>query len=102
MILKVDLRDSLEIPVLESSSPQEIFQNQTLRPILKLQNDLYLSSFANYLVRQKIDFSSLSTFKKAAFITQSLQKDLVLKNTSIGITIGMFTLEELESYHLDV
>ena len=102
MILKVDLRDSLEIPFLESSSPQEIFQNQTLRPILKLQNEVYLSLFANYVARQKTDFNSLSKSKKADFITQSLQKDLVLKNTFSGITVGMFTLEELENYYLDI
>ena len=37
---KLALRPSLEIPVLEMSTSIESFQNQTLRPILKLQNDL--------------------------------------------------------------
>lgn len=101
MTTKTDLRESLNLPNSKTTTPVEIFQNQTLRPILKLQNDLYLSLFTNYALRQKADFSSLSTFKKQMFIEQSLQKDAVLKNTFIGMTVGMFTLEELEVYQSD-
>lgn len=98
MINKLDLRESLNITNSEATTEIEIFQNQTLRPILKLQNDLYFSLFINYALRQKADFSSLSISKKQIFIEQSIQKDAVLKNTFIGITIGMFTLEELKIY----
>lgn len=101
MPTKIDLRESLNPPNSETTTPAEIFQNQTLRPVLKLQNDLYLSLFTNYALRQKADFSTLSAFKKQIFIEQSLQKDAVLKNTFIGMTIGMFTLEELEVYQSD-
>ncbi|MCD0480596.1 glyoxalase [Chryseobacterium sp. LC2016-29] len=98
MITKLDLRESLNITNSEATTETEIFQNQTLRPILKLQNDLYFSLFINYALRQKTDFSSLSISKKQIFIEQSVQKDTVLKNTFIGMTIGMFTLEELKIY----
>lgn len=98
MITKLDLRESLNITNSEATTETEIFQNQTLRPILKLQNDLYFSLFTNYALRQKTDFNSLSISKKQIFIEQSIQKDAVLKNTFIGITIGMFTLEELKIY----
>ncbi|MDQ0593297.1 hypothetical protein QFZ37_001666 [Chryseobacterium ginsenosidimutans] len=101
MINKLDLRESLQIPVLETSTVQESFQNQTLRPILKLQNELYLSLFTSYATRQNADFSSLSITKKNDFVEQSLQKDNVLKSTFIGITIGMFTLQELDIYNVD-
>ena len=101
MTSKLDLRENLNIQNSDTTTPAEIFQNQTLRPILKLQNDLYLSLFTNYSLRQKADFTSLSSFKKQMFIEQSLQKDAVLKNTFIGMTIGMFTLEELEVYQSD-
>ena len=36
----------------------EIFQNQTLRPILKLQNDIYLEVFKNYISKSKLDCQS--------------------------------------------
>lgn len=101
MITKINLRESLNLPNSETTTPTEIFQNQTLRPILKLQNDLYLSLFNNYALRQKADFNTLSVSKKQIFIEQSLQKDAVLKNTFIGMTIGMFTLQELEVYQSD-
>lgn len=101
MITKADLRTPLSIPITENTTLSELFQNQTLRPILKLQNELYLSVFTNYSLRQKTDLTTLSTFKKHLYIEQSLQKDAVLKNTFIGMTIGMFTLQELETYHTD-
>lgn len=101
MTSKLELRPTLEIIQLENSTVAENFQNQTLRPILKLQNDLYLKLFANYATRQKTDFESLSNHKKSLFVEHSLQKDLVLKNTFLGITIGMFTSEELEHYISD-
>lgn len=98
---KLDLRESLEIPKLENSSEAENFQNEILRPILKLQNDFYQSVFLDYASRQKVDLETLSKQKKTLFIEASLQKDSVLKNTFIGMTIGMLTLEELETYFLD-
>ena len=101
MITKIDLRESLQIANSETTTETEVFQNETLRPILKLQNDLYRSMFTNYALRQKADFGSLSVSKKQIFIEQSVQKDAVLKNTFIGMTIGMFTLEEMEVYQSD-
>lgn len=38
------------------SSSDELFQNQVLRPILKLQNDLVLAVFLNYLAKNKMAF----------------------------------------------
>ncbi|WP_117585812.1 glyoxalase [Chryseobacterium sp. Leaf404] len=101
MNTKTDPRESLNLPNSEATTPIEIFQNQTLRPILKLQNDLFLSLFKNYAIRQNSGFETLSMPKKNIMIEQSLQKDSVLKNTFIGMTIGMFTAEELEIYISD-
>ena len=101
MTTKINLRETLNLPNSETTTPTEIFQNQTLRPILKLQNDLYISLFTNYAIRQNSDFNALSSAKKAVMIEQSLQKDNVLKNTFIGMTIGMFTAEEMEIYISD-
>ena len=98
MINKLDLRPTLDIPISEESTEVENFQNQTLRPILKLQNDLYATLFEGYATRQKSDYETLSGAKKRTFIEQSLQKDMVLKNTFIGITIGLFTIEEIAVY----
>ncbi|UJF29617.1 glyoxalase [Kaistella sp. 97-N-M2] len=98
MISKLDLRETLDIPVSDGSTAAEIFQNQTLRPVLKLQNDLYLSLFKRYAESQNADFASLKITQKRTFVDQSLQKDSGLKNTLIGVTIGMFTPQELQTY----
>ena len=98
MTTKLNLRPTLEIPISEESTEVENFQNQTLRPILKLQNDLYVALFESYAMRQKSDYETLSGAKKRTFIEQSLQKDMVLKNTFIGITIGLFTIDEIAVY----
>ncbi|MDQ1096977.1 MULTISPECIES: glyoxalase [Chryseobacterium] len=101
MISKPDLRTPLSIANNESSTPAEHFQNQVLRPVLKLQNDLYLRLFSSYASRQIPAFSSLTTEQKHHLIEKSLQKDTVLKNTLIGVSIGMLTEQELESYISD-
>lgn len=101
MTTKLDLRANLDLASFDSTSEIEKFQNQTLRPILKLQNDIYMALFKAYSVRQKTDFDSLTKDKKRIFIEQSLQKDIALKNTFLGITVGMFTKDELENYILE-
>ena len=76
----------------------EIFQNQTLRPILKLQNDIYLEVFKNYISKSKLDFSNFSIEKKMQFIENSIQKDINFQNILKGISIGLFTMDEYLIY----
>lgn len=80
------------------SSADEFFQNQTLRPILKLQNDLFLEVFSNYITKSKTDFYNFSVDKKLKFIEHSLQKDIKFRNSLKGIVIGLFTIEEYNRY----
>ena len=88
-----------EIPGLEAaSSPAEQFQNQTLRPILKMQNDLLLAIFANYLQRKKVPFPQFSPKKQLDWIENCLQKDQRLRQLLLGTVIGLFTLEEWDTY----
>jgi len=101
MNTKIDLRTPLTTTNSEATTPAETFQNQTLRPVLKLQNDLYLTLFMHYATRQKTDFETLSIGNKKTFLQQSLQKDVGMKNIFIGMTIGMFTKEEMEIYVSD-
>ncbi|WP_338407747.1 glyoxalase [uncultured Flavobacterium sp.] len=82
----------------DQSSLDELFQNQVLRPILKLQNDLFIASFINYSTKNKIDFPLLSIEKKMVFIENSIQKDIKFRNTLKGMIIGLFTAEEFLLY----
>lgn len=80
------------------TSPTERFQNQTLRPILKLQNDLLIVIFQQYTIQRKGVFSKLSISKKVEYLEQSLRKDLKFRSLLIGSIVGQFTLEEWKSY----
>ncbi|WP_294225704.1 glyoxalase [uncultured Chryseobacterium sp.] len=101
MINKTDLREKLDLPIFDSTSKTELFQNRTLRPVLKLQNNISLMLFKDYVLGKASDFDTLKKEKKILFIDQSLQKDNALRNTFIGMTIGMLTPEEMEIYLSD-
>ncbi|MEA1785321.1 glyoxalase [Arenibacter sp. GZD96] len=85
----------------EHMGKNELFQNSTLRPILKLQNHLLLAVFKNYIAKHKNSFYELSLQKKLAYIENAIQKDVKFRNSLKGIIIGMFTLAEYETYILD-
>lgn len=80
------------------SSVEEEFQNKTLRPILKLQNDLIIQVFKNYLSQNRIHFNDLSVDKKMNSIENAIAKDSQLQNTYKGLIIAFFTLEEYHHY----
>ncbi|MCY1662669.1 glyoxalase [Chryseobacterium sp. SL1] len=101
MPTKKDLRENLSLTTFENSSETELFQNNVLRPVLKLQNDIFMQIFRDYAMRKMSDFTSLKNEQKINFTEQSLQKDIALKNTFIGMTIGMLTPEEITVYLSD-
>jgi len=80
---------------------EEYFQNAVLRPILKLQNDLFINVFKNYIKKHKNVFYELSIEKKQRYIEHAIQKDIKFRNSLKGMIIGMFTVEEYETYTLN-
>lgn len=84
--------------VTDQSSSDEIFQNQVLRPILKLQNDLFIASFINHLGKNRIDFTSFSVEKKLMTIENAIQKDIKFRNALKGMIIALFTADEYAFY----
>lgn len=84
--------------VTDQSSSDELFQNQVLRPILKLQNDLFIASFINHLGKNRIDFNAFSVEKKLTTIENAIQKDIKFRNALKGMIIALFTIDEYELY----
>ena len=80
------------------STSEELFQNEVLRPILKLQNDLFIASFLNNMSKNKIDFNAYSIEKKITMIENSIQKHIKFRNALKGMIIGLFTIEEFSIY----
>lgn len=103
----METRDSIllglrpEIPsakITLDMTSDEYFQNRTLRPVAKLQNDLLLAAFRNYAVKHKNVFYDLSLEKRMDYIENAIHKDMKFRNSLKGIIIGQFTLDEFDTY----
>lgn len=82
----------------ENMSTEERFQNTTIRPIIKLQHDLLIEVFKNYVSKHKNVFYDLSLAKQLDYIENAIHKDMKFRNSVKGMIIGQFTLEEYAVY----
>jgi hypothetical protein len=82
----------------ENASSEERFQNETLRPIIKMQHRLIVAYFKNYLVRTKLEFDELTEFKKKEAVSNAFSKDMQFKIELRGMIIGQLTVEEYQMY----
>src|SRR5690606_15341193 len=79
-------------------SRDEQFQNKTLRPIAKLQDQLLIEVFKNYIFKHKNTFYGFSVEKRILFIENAIQGDIKFRNSLKGMIIGQFTIEEYGLY----
>lgn len=93
-----DFRGETLGTVHETSSVEERFQNETLRPILKLQNDLFLELFRQYFIKTKNTFYTVKNSKKPAYIDQIFQTDIKFMNLLRGVIIGLLKVDEYIVY----
>lgn len=84
--------------VTTQSTTEESFQNEILRPILKLQNDIFLASFLNYVTKNKLDFHNQTIEKKLSIMDNAIQKDIKFRNALKGMITGLFTTDEYAVY----
>jgi len=94
-----------ERPVLENlirpkTTEVEKFQNEVIRPIVKMQHQLLVGLFKDYLLSKKINFSSFSKEKKIIKIQSIFKTDSKFKTFVLGCIVGQFSLRELEIYTL--
>tara|TARA_B110000114_G_scaffold164515_1_gene184103 strand:- start:163 stop:537 length:375 start_codon:yes stop_codon:yes gene_type:complete len=80
------------------TSDIEKFQNEAIRPIIKMQHNLLIILFQNYLKHRKINFNNLKKEKQKERINIILTKDTNFKNILLGIIIGHFSKNELIFY----
>ncbi len=88
----------LSAVIYESTCAEEEFQNRTLRPVIKFQNDLLIAALRNYIGKYKNRFYDLSLEKRMDYIENAVQKDIKFRNSLKGMIIGQFTVEEYELY----
>ena len=79
-------------------SDEERFQNQTLRPILKMQHGLFIQVFIQYMEQKKNVFFGLAKAQQEDYIQKVFMKDTQFKTLLKGMVIGQFTVEEYKQY----
>ena len=96
---KINIRPSIPTAlVVDNMTVAEQFQNQTLRPILKLQHGLFLQVFKQYMIQKKGIFFGLAKAQQKEYIQKVFMRDTQFKNLLKGIVIGQFTVEEYQQY----
>ena len=95
----IQLRPNIEtIAESAESSVLEFFQNKTIRPILKLQNQVLIEAFKGLKRQKAATYSRMADIQKRAWIRNVLSKDAIARNVILGIVLGMMTQEELRFF----
>ena len=92
------VRPVLKNLINSNTSDLERFQNQVIRPIIKMQNNLLNVFFKNYIRNRKIEFDRLKSEDRENKINTILTKDINFKNILIGSIVGHFDENEIEIY----
>jgi hypothetical protein len=76
----------------------ERFQNATLRPILKFQNDILKALLLHYFQKRKGEYFKIAEENRPAYIEHAVRKDLRFKSQLLGVVVGIFTAAEFDVF----
>lgn len=82
-------------------SPAEQFQNQTIRPILKLLDGSIQKLWQHHWPKRKTPFERLTKPDKLAYIERAVREDTRLRLTLVGMVLGQFTPDEWPTFVAD-
>ena len=94
----IKIRPVLNLNKSSQITIEESFQNETLRPIIKLQSPILIETYRNYIIKHKNVFYELSNEKKLDYIENSINKNQKFRNLLKGMITGLFTIEEYHTY----
>ena len=92
------IRPVLKNLINSNTSNIERFQNQVIRPIIKMQNNFLVMFFEDYLKNRKIEFYILKYEDQENKINTILTKDINFKNILLGSIVGHFDDNEIKVY----
>jgi hypothetical protein len=87
------IRPQLELDT-TLSSLEEQFQNNVLRPILKLQHPLLLAIFKHGIEKHHKTYQNLPKNERLLLIASFIKHDHKMRQLLAGTVIGHFTIEE--------
>ncbi len=82
-------------------SPAEQFQNQTIRPILKLLDGSIQTLWQHHWPKRKTPFDRLTKTDKSAYLERAVRDDTRLRLTLVGMVLGQFTPDEWQVFVAD-
>lgn len=94
--LLLSIRPNIETEPAQHSA--EKFQNDTLRPVIKLLNDGLMRVFRHYVLGRNRSFFALNLSDKKLYITDVLKKDQKLNSLLKGMVLAHFVEEEWKAY----
>ena len=78
-----------------AATPLEAFVHETLRPVLKLQNELVLQVVVAELRKRTPRFADAAVDDRVVHLERLLGGDSRLKRTLVGVAMGALTAPEL-------
>ncbi|HEX8350976.1 MAG TPA: hypothetical protein VF598_13515 [Hymenobacter sp.] len=88
---------SAELPTIPAATVGD-FLHRTLRPVLKLQNELLLLLVADFVREHHIPFVVASAAERERLATELLTRNVKLRYTIIGLITALFTSPETSFY----
>lgn len=82
----------------DETSELECFQNETLRPVIKLQHDLLIKLFSTNPLAKNISASKGPRIEFQKKVRDLITGQPTMKNQLIGMVSGMLTTSEIEFY----
>lgn len=90
-----NLRPNITFEEIHSNEIQ-LFQDKTLRPILKFQHVIIIELFEEYLSNHNINFNQITAAQRNNKIDQSIKKTQSLQALLKGTIIGLFMNDEMD------
>ncbi len=94
LALRPTLTDASGQPLSAAPATPEAFQNETLRPLLKLLHVRLVAAWHRYAERQKDTFYRLNRPERETYLRQALQTNRELRSFLLGLVCALMTDEE--------
>lgn len=95
LALRPHLPDVLPASGLASAAD---FLHHTLRPLLKLQNDVLLATVADFVRDHHVPLATAAPTDQERLLAELLTRNVKLRYTVVGLVCGLFTTAELDFY----
>jgi len=87
-----------QVDTASGALPVEAFQNDVLRPVIKMQHLVLLSAWHRYVASQKGKFYKLNRPDQEAYIRHAFQTNRAFRAFNLGIVCGVLTKVEWDTF----